>query len=67
MSSFVTGLTLFVMGLVVIVLIRGLLNMMRGGSSSKSNKLMQARVLLQAVAIVLIMLTLWITGGGRPA
>ena len=24
------------------------------------------RVLLQAVAIVLIMLTLWITGGGRP-
>ncbi|KOF17848.1 membrane protein [Ensifer adhaerens] len=67
MSSFVTGLTLFVMGLVAIVLIRGLLNMMRGGSSSKSNKLMQARVLLQAVAIVLIMLTLWITGGGRPA
>ncbi len=67
MSSFVTCLTLFVMGLVVIVLIRGLLNMMRGGSSSKSNKLMQARVLLQAVAIVLIMLTLWITGGGRPA
>ncbi|MGH6808734.1 MAG: twin transmembrane helix small protein [Ensifer adhaerens] len=67
MSSFVTGLTLFVMGLVVIVLIRGLLNMMRGGSSNKSNKLMQARVLLQAVAIVLIMLTLWITGGGRPA
>ncbi|MEI3856137.1 MULTISPECIES: twin transmembrane helix small protein [Ensifer] len=66
MSSFFTGLSLFVMGLVAIVLIRGLLNMMRGGSSSKSNKLMQARVLLQAIAIVLIMVTLWITGGGRP-
>lgn len=29
MSSFFTGLTLFVMGLVVIVLIRGLVNMAR--------------------------------------
>ncbi|HEV7320437.1 MAG TPA: twin transmembrane helix small protein [Ensifer sp.] len=66
MSSFFTGLTLFVMGLVVIVLIRGLLNMAKGGSGSTSNKLMQARVVLQAIAIALIMLTLWITGGGRP-
>ncbi|ANK73642.1 twin transmembrane helix small protein [Ensifer adhaerens] len=66
MSSFFTGLTLFVMGLVVIVLIRGLVNMAKGGSGNTSNKLMQARVLLQAIAIVLIMVTLWITGGGRP-
>lgn len=64
MSSFFTGLTLFVMGLVVIVLIRGLVNMAKGGSGNTSNKLMQARVLLQAIAIVLIMVTLWITGGG---
>ncbi|HEV7305637.1 twin transmembrane helix small protein [Ensifer sp.] len=67
MSSFFTGLTLFVMGLVVIVLIRGLVNMAKGGSGSTSNKLMQARVVLQAIAIALIMLTLWITGGGRPS
>ncbi|WP_377290560.1 twin transmembrane helix small protein [Rhizobium sp. SG2393] len=67
MSSFLTGLTLLVMGLVVIVLVRGLLNMAKGGSGNTSNKLMQARVVLQAVAIVLIMLVLWITGGGRPA
>ncbi|MBK5567214.1 twin transmembrane helix small protein [Ensifer sp. 2YAB10] len=66
MSSFFTGLTLFVMGLVVIVLIRGLVNMAKGGSGNTSNKLMQARVLLQAIAIVLIMVTLWLTGGGRP-
>ncbi|MCK3780438.1 twin transmembrane helix small protein [Ensifer sesbaniae] len=66
MSSFFTGLTLFIMGLVVIVLIRGLLNMAKGGSGNTSNKLMQARVLLQAIAIVLIMVTLWLTGGGRP-
>ncbi|KQR75671.1 hypothetical protein ASG25_13670 [Rhizobium sp. Leaf384] len=65
MSSFLTGLTLLVMGLVVIVLVRGLINMAKGGSGNASNKLMQARVLLQAVAIGLIMLTLWITGGGR--
>ncbi|MEI2299420.1 twin transmembrane helix small protein [Ensifer sp. MJa1] len=67
MSSFFTGLTLFVMGLVVIVLIRGLVNMAKGGSGNTSNKLMQARVVLQAIAIALIMLTLWITGGGRPS
>ncbi|HTO34280.1 MAG TPA: twin transmembrane helix small protein [Pararhizobium sp.] len=65
MQSFLTGLTLLVMGLVVIVLIRGLLTMAKGGSGSRSNKLMQARVFLQAVAVLLIMLTLWITGGGR--
>ena len=44
---------------VVIVLIRGLMNLLRGGSSITSNKLMQARVALQAVALVIIMLALW--------
>ncbi|MBN9032298.1 MAG: hypothetical protein BGO05_10710 [Rhizobiales bacterium 63-7] len=65
MSSFMTILTLAVMGLVAIVLIRGLFNMMKGGDANRSNKLMQLRVLLQAIAIALIMLTLWLTGGGR--
>ncbi|WP_275784622.1 twin transmembrane helix small protein [Pararhizobium gei] len=65
MNSFLTFLTLLVMGLVVIVLIRGLFNMAKGGNSNTSNKLMQARVLLQALAVALIMLTLWLTGGGR--
>jgi cbb3-type cytochrome oxidase subunit 1 len=66
MSTFTTVLTLIVMGLVALVLIRGLFNMLKGNDANKSNKLMQMRVLLQAIAIVLIMLTLWITGGGRP-
>jgi Hypoxia induced protein conserved region len=65
MSSFTTVLTLIVMGLVALVLIRGLFNMMKGGDGNLSNKLMRMRILLQAVAIVLIMLTLWLTGGGR--
>ncbi|KKX27854.1 twin transmembrane helix small protein [Rhizobium sp. LC145] len=67
MSSFATIATLLVMGLVVLVLIRGLFNMLKGGSGNKSNKLMQMRLLLQAIAIVLIMFTLWLTGGGRPS
>ncbi len=65
MSSFTTVLALIVMGLVVLVLIRGLFNMMKGTDANKSNKLMQLRLVLQAVAIALIMLTLWLTGGGR--
>lgn len=65
MSTFTTVLALIVMGLVALVLIRGLLNMMKGTDANKSNKLMQLRLMLQAIAIVLIMLTLWITGGGR--
>ncbi|MCF6368761.1 twin transmembrane helix small protein [Rhizobium halophilum] len=65
MSSFTTVLALIVMGLVALVLVRGLFNMMKGTDANKSNKLMQLRLMLQAVAIVLIMLTLWITGGGR--
>jgi hypothetical protein len=39
--------------------------MLKGTDANKSNKLMQLRLLLQAVAIILIMLTLWLTGGGR--
>lgn len=46
---------------VVVVLVRGLINMMRGGSGVTSNKLMQARVLLQFVALVLILLVVYLT------
>ncbi|MBB4065109.1 twin transmembrane helix small protein [Gellertiella hungarica] len=65
MSGFTTVLALIVMGLVALVLVRGLFNMMKGGNANLSNKLMQMRVLLQALAVALIMLTLWLTGGGR--
>lgn len=49
-------------GAVAIVLGMGLWNMMRGGSPVRSQNLMRWRVLLQAVAIGIIMLTLWIMG-----
>jgi heme/copper-type cytochrome/quinol oxidase subunit 2 len=65
MSSFATVLTVIVMGLVVLVLVKGLFNMVKGTDANRSNKLMQLRLLLQAIAIILIMFTLWITGGGR--
>jgi uncharacterized membrane protein len=45
---------------VAIVLVFGLVNMMRGGSPHTSQKLMRLRVLLQFVAIIIIMLTIWV-------
>jgi hypothetical protein len=46
-------------GAVAIVLVLGLVNMMRGGSPHTSQRLMRLRVLLQFVAIVVIMITVW--------
>jgi hypothetical protein len=48
--------------LVAIVLVFGLVNMMRGGSPHVSQKLMRLRVLLQFVAIIVIMITIWAMG-----
>ncbi len=59
MGTVFNMLAIVVMVAVVIVLIRGLINMMRGGSGNTSNKLMQARVLLQFIALVLILLAVW--------
>ena len=47
---------------VAIVLVFGLVNMMRGGSPQTSQKLMRLRVLLQFVALIVIMLTIWALG-----
>jgi hypothetical protein len=47
---------------VAVVLALGLINMMRGGSPNRSQKLMRMRVLLQFVAIIVIMATIWVMG-----
>lgn len=65
MSTFTYFAAIIVMFAVAAVLIRGLFNMMKGGSPHLSNKLMQLRIVLQAAAVALLMLTLWLTGGGR--
>ena len=49
-------------GAVAVVLVLGLINMMRGGSPNTSQKLMRWRVLLQFVAIVIAMLSVWAMG-----
>lgn len=44
---------------VAAVLVLGLVNMMRGGNPWRLQYLMQTRVVLQFVAIVIVMLTVW--------
>ena len=63
MTSFLRMIILpITVAAVAVVLLLGLLNMMRGGSPNRSQKLMQMRVLLQFVAIVITMLTVWAMG-----
>jgi ABC-type nickel/cobalt efflux system permease component RcnA len=44
---------------VAVVLVLGLYNMLRGGSPNLSQKLMRWRVVLQFIAIIIIMFTVW--------
>ena len=55
-------LVMVALAAVAIVLLLGLRNMMRGGSASRSQTLMRWRVILQFVAIIVIMATLWMMG-----
>ncbi len=63
MSEFlIYALVPIAIGAVAVVLLLGLHNMARGGSPHRSQKLMRLRVLLQFVAIIIIMFTIWIIG-----
>jgi len=63
MASFLSSFILPVaVAAVAFVLLLGLINMMRGGSPNRSQKLMRLRVLLQFVAVVIIMITVWAMG-----
>ena len=48
---------------VLIVLVLGLWNMMRGGSVNRSQKLMRWRVGLQFVAVIAVMAAVYFTRG----
>lgn len=63
MSTLFNILAIVFMVAVVIVLIRGLINMLKGGSGNTSNKLMQARVALQFVALIFILLAVYVGRG----
>ena len=56
LSTYIVPLAIAV---VAVVLVLGLFNMLRGGSPNLSQKLMRWRVVLQFIAIVIIMLTVW--------
>jgi len=63
MSEFlIYALVPIAIGAVAVVLLLGLHNMARGGSPHRSQKLMRLRVLLQFVAIIIIMFTIWMIG-----
>jgi hypothetical protein len=48
-------LTVIVLGTVAVILLMGLWNMAKGGDANRSQKLMRARVIAQAVAIAVIL------------
>ncbi len=63
MASFLSSILLPVAVVAVaVVLLLGLINMMRGGSPNRSQNLMRLRVLLQFIAIVITMFTVWAMG-----
>ncbi len=62
MTNFFYYLIPVAIGAVAVVLLFGLMNMMRGGSPHVSQRLMRLRVLLQFVALVIIMITIWLIG-----
>jgi hypothetical protein len=63
MATFLTNIAIPVaLGAVAVVLVMGLWNMARAGSPNRSQSLMRMRVMLQFVAIVVVMITIWFLG-----
>lgn len=55
------AVSLIGMAAVAVVLVLGLINMARGGTPSRSQKLMRLRILFQFIAVVLVMAALYFT------
>jgi len=63
MANFLQSILLpIALAAVAIVLLFGLWNMMRAGSPNLSQSLMRMRVLLQFIAIIIVMVTIWALG-----
>jgi cytochrome b subunit of formate dehydrogenase len=62
MDTIVKILSFLAVFAVVVVLVRGLWNMAKGGSANTSQRLMRMRVMLQFVAVVVLMGLLWLSG-----
>ena len=61
MDNALTYITPLAVGAVAIVLGLGLWNMLRGGNPNRSQKLMRWRVILQFLAIIVILATVYFT------
>jgi hypothetical protein len=63
MASFLQSIVVpLALAAVAVVLVLGLWNMARAGSPNVAQSLMRMRVLLQFVAIVIVMITIWALG-----
>ncbi len=60
MSNLFYNLIPFVLLAIVLVLFLGLINLMRGGNPKRSQNLMRARVILQAVALVIVVAAVYL-------
>ena len=66
MESILNILIILAVGAVAVILGMGIWNMLKGGDGNLSQKLMRARVIAQAIAIVLLMGALFFFGRGAP-
>ena len=60
MQGFAQALVPIAVVAVLLVLLAGLWNMMRGGSPNTSQKMMRLRVIAQFVAVLIAMAALWL-------
>lgn len=63
MESFFYNLVPVAIIAVFVVLVLGLINLIRGGNSNRSQMLMRWRVILQFIAIVIIVVTIYLARG----
>ena len=69
MSSFFIICMVIAMAALLVVIVTGILSMAKGGAFNNKygNKLMQARVYLQALALIMLVLAFLTSGGGTPS
>ncbi len=62
MESVLRTILPFALAAVALVLVLGLWNMLRGGSSNLSQNLMRWRVILQFIALIIVMAVIYLSG-----
>lgn len=65
MEALVNIVLFLAVGAVAVILGMGLYNMFKGGPGNTSQKLMRARVIMQAIAVALLMAALYFFGPQR--